>query len=310
MTEAETQFVSIVVVTYNSAERLEGFFGSLPDGLKGVRRYEVIVADNASSDGTRDVVQQVCPDAKVVALASNRGYSAGINAAVQVSEPSSAILVLNDDIRLKPNSVIALLDELRDPTVGVTVPLLRDGSGHLLLSQRREPTVASVFAEAVLGGTRASRMGELGEVVGTSSAYEHAADVVWASGCAWLIERSCWNAVGEWDESFFLYAEDLDYALRVRDAGLRIRFTPKAEAIHLVGPSQRDPRLWSMSVWNRYRLFARRHGWVKSRMFWLGLVLNEAIRSIKPGSIHRAGLAALVFPSKRPPEVRGTNGTS
>jgi len=297
--------VTVVVVTYNSAELLPDFFGSLNAALTGIDRSQVVVADNASADGTLDVARSLWPDATIVALDSNRGYAAGINAAVGAANPADAVLVLNDDIRLKSGSVSALFDELDDVTVGVAVPRLVDGKGRLLRSQRREPTVATVFGEAILGGKRAGSIAALSEVVRDPSAYATHTDVTWASGCAWLIARRCWRDVGPWDESFFLYAEDLDYALRVRDADYRIRFTPEAEAVHLVGPSSSDPRLWSMSMWNRYRIFRRRHGRMESGLFRMGLVFNEALRSIRSDSIHRAGLAILVLPSRRPPEVRG-----
>lgn len=297
--------VAVVVVTYNSAELLPDFLASLDDGMFGIDRFQVIVADNASSDGTVDVVKRLRPDAIIAELSSNRGYAAGINAAVAAGDHLDAILVLNDDIRLQPGSVARLYDALQAAHAGIAVPRLVDGKGDLLLSQRIEPTLRTVFSEAILGGRRAGSMDRMSELIHDTQAYEVESDITWASGCAWLISRPCWDAVGPWDESFFLYAEDLDYALRARDAGFAIRFTPDAQAVHLVGPSQRDPRLWSMLIWNRYRLYTRRHGSLRGRMFWLGLVLNEGVRSVRPGSIHRAGLKALLFESKRPAEVRG-----
>jgi len=300
-----TRSVTVVVVTYNSADLLWDFFGSLDAALEGIGRSQIVIADNASADATLEVARRLRPDATIVVLDSNRGYAAGINAAVVASDPAEAVLVLNDDIRLKPGAVSALFDELDDIAVGVAVPRLVDGKGHLLRSQRRAPTIATVFGEAILGGRRAGSIPALSEVVQDPAAYDAQADVTWASGCAWLIAERCWHDVGPWDESFFLYAEDLDYALRVREAGYRIRFTPEAEAVHLVGPSKSDPRLWSMSIWNRYRSFRRRNGRAMSGLFWMGLVINEAFRSITGDSIHRAGLAALLFRSKRPTEVRG-----
>ncbi|GMQ94792.1 MAG: glycosyltransferase family 2 protein [Acidimicrobiia bacterium] len=301
---AQEGSVTIVVVTYNSAALLPDFFGALDVALAGVSKYEVVVADNASRDETLEVVKRLRPRATIVALESNLGYAAGINAAVAASDRSDAILVLNDDIRLAPGSVLTLMAELADSDVGVVVPRLSDGDGHLLLSQRREPTVATSFGEAVLGGRRAGSIAGLSEVVTDPGMYGEKQDVTWASGCAWLIAARCWDAVGQWDESLFLYGEDLDYALRLRDEGYRIRYTPDADAVHLVGPSQSNPRLWAMSMWNRYRVFARRHGRIRSALFWSGLVVNESLRSMRSSSIHRAGLSALLFRSKRPEEVR------
>lgn len=297
--------VTLVVVTYNSSDLLEDFFASLPSALEDVDRYQIVVSDNASDDDSVGLAKRLCPDCLVVTSKVNRGYATAINAAVAAAAPAENVLVLNDDIRLRPGSVRTLLSALAtDPSVGIAVPRLVDGDGNLLLSQRREPTVARAFGEAILGGDRAGRYKRLGSVVQGEDAYRRATSPTWASGCAWLIGGACWQSVGPWDESLFLYSEDVDYALRVRDAGFTMRFVPDAEAVHLVGPSHANPRLWSMAVWNRYRLFRRRHGVVRSEFFRLGLLLNEVSRAAAGRKVHRAGALALVSKSGRPTEVR------
>lgn len=303
---AGTVAVTLVVVTYNSAGLLGGFFDSLPRALAGVESYQVVVSDNASSDDSVRIAKRLCPEAIIVNSSENRGYAAAINAAVDASGPTESIFVLNDDIRLGAGSVGVLINALAaDETVGITVPRLADGNGNLLWSQRREPTVARAFGEAILGGDRAGRHQWLGGIVKDEEAYRRTTDPTWASGCAWLIGDSCWQSVGVWDESLFLYSEDVDYALRARDAGFTIRFVPDAEAVHLVGPSHRDRRLWSMLVWNRYRIYRRRHGPVRSLLFRSGLLLNELLRVAAGRQVHGAGAWALVAKSGRPPEVRG-----
>lgn len=298
---------TLVVVTYNSADLLEDFFASLPAALAGVESYRIVVSDNASSDDSIALVKALCPEALIVTSDTNRGYSAALNAAVAASGPTESVLTLNDDIRLGPGAVRTLIDELAsDAEAGMAAPRLVDGDGHLLLSQRREPTVARAFGEAILGGDRAGRHEKLGSVVQDEEMYNRVSHPTWASGCALLISDSCWQSMGNWDESLFLYSEDVEYALRARDAGFTVRFVPTAEAVHLVGPSHKDPRLWSMLVWNRYRLYRRRHGAVRSGLFRLGLLLNEVLRAVVGSEVHRAGAWALVSKSRRPPEVGGS----
>jgi GT2 family glycosyltransferase len=297
--------VAVVVVSYNSAANLPGFFRALAPALEGIDEAAVVLSDNASHDDSIAVARDVWQGLIVVSSPTNRGYAAAINAGAAAVPLFDSLLVLNDDIRLAPGSVASLIGEFDSSDVGVVVPRLVDGDGELLKSQRRSPTITRVVAEAVLGGDRAGRHPSTSEIVQSEAQYATSTDVTWASGCAWLISRSCWDLVGLWDESLFLYGEDLDYALRVGDAGLRIRYTPEAEAIHLVGPSHRDPRLWSMLVWNRYRVYRRRHGPLRSAMFRGGLILNEGIRAALGSPIHRAALGALLVTSRRPPEVRG-----
>ncbi|MDJ0791798.1 MAG: glycosyltransferase family 2 protein [Acidimicrobiia bacterium] len=297
--------VTLVVVTYNSADVLEGFVDSLPEGLEGAGSYRVVVSDNASADDSVAMARRLLPDAIVVASPTNRGYAAAINAAVRAAGPTRYLLILNDDIRLKPGSVrrlMAAFDAHAD--TGIAVPRLVDGDGELLKSRRREPTVLRTFGEAILGGDRAGWNPALGAVEQDPSAYEQPGVVTWATGCAWLIGERCWSAVGEWDESLFLYSEDVEYALRARDRGFTTRYVPDAEIVHLVGPSHRDPRLWSMTVWNRYRLYRRRHGPVRSTLFRLALLTNETLRAAAGRDVHKAGAKALVSEKHRPEEVR------
>jgi len=293
-----------VVVTYNSEELLPDCIASLLAVSTDDIDLEIIISDNASADDSIAVAKAMHPDVTVVASETNAGYAAGINAGVRAGAPSDAILVLNDDIRVSSDTVEKLLDAIGRPGVGIAVPKLIDGSGELLKSLRREPSLSRVFGEAILGGDRAGRISALGEVVQDESAYEEQSVVTWASGCAWLISRECWDAVGEWDESYFLYGEDSDYALRTRDAGYVMQFIPDASVVHLVGPSHVDPRLWTMSVWNRYRQFDRRHGRVQSTFFRLGLLFNEGIRAVAGRSAHRAAAEAILDPRKLPEEVQ------
>lgn len=295
--------VTIVVVTYNSADVLPGFFEALPAGLADVEA-EVVIADNSSDDRSVEVARELWPGAIIEETGHNGGYAAGINAAVAAAGPSDAIFVLNPDTRLGDRSVRRLLDAIENRGIGIAVPRLVDGDGDLLKSLRREPTVPRALGEAVLGGRRAGRYPVLGEVVEDEGSYDVATPADWASGCAMLISRACWDAVGPWDESFFLYAEDTDYGLRARDLGYRLELVPEATVVHLAGPSHEVPRLWAMSVWNRYRLFRRRHGPVAAAAYRASLLLNEGLRSVVGRPVHRAGAAALLLEKHRPEEVR------
>ncbi len=296
--------VLAVVVTFNSEGVLEACLDSLGSELHPEVEITVVVVDNASIDRTIEVANAHPVGPEVIALPSNRGYAAAINAAVEAIGSEGAILVLNDDTRVSPGSIRTLLESLEQVGTGITVPRLVDGDGVLLKSLRREPSIGRVFGESLLGGDRAGRFPPLGEVVQDEEAYSSDAVTPWASGCAWLISRVCWNAVGRWDESLFLYGEDADYALRTADAGLVMRFVPAATVVHLVGPSHDDPRLWTMSVWNRYRVYRRRHSAFAAVLFRLGLILNEGLRALAGRKVHRAAFAALVDPRKLPEEVR------
>jgi GT2 family glycosyltransferase len=291
-------------VTYNSTEVIEGCLNSLASRYHPGYTLEIIIADNASSDDTLDLVRSILPEATVVAGTVNAGYSAGINAGVRAAGAHDAVLILNDDIRVAPGSINAMARAFEHPDTGIAVPKLIDSEGNLLESLRRSPSVLRIWGEALIGGDRSGRVSWLGEVVVDRDAYDNERVVAWASGCAWLISAQCWSSVGPWDESFFLYAEDTEYAQRARDAGFQMRFVPDAEVVHLVGPSHEQPTLWTMSVWNRYRLFRRRHGRLASGLFRLGLIVNEGTRALLGRKVHRTSFVALVNPKRLPDQMR------
>ena len=147
--------VSIVVVTYNSAETM--LVRSLPDALVGVGEHELIVVDSASSDGTLDAIARLAPSALRVSLGSNAGYAAGINAGVAASTLAGPVLVLNPDLSLTPGAIAPLLSKLRGG-VGITVPRLLAEDGSTQPSLRRRPTLLRAFGEAILGGRAHSRV--------------------------------------------------------------------------------------------------------------------------------------------------------
>jgi N-acetylglucosaminyl-diphospho-decaprenol L-rhamnosyltransferase len=228
----------------------------------------------------------------------NAGYAAGINAAVAAADPHDAILVLNPDIRLAPDCVPELLDVLRRRHAGITVPRLCRGNGDFSPSMRREPTIPRALGDAVLGGNRVGRYAWLGEVVTDERRYAEETVVDWAEGSIMLIDRTCWDACGPWDESFFLYSEETEYALRARDRGFPMVYAPRAQARHLEGDSAVSPPLWTLLTLNRVRLYRRRHALPGSAVYWALILLREASRAAMGNRCSRQAARALVSPAR------------
>ncbi|SDC92092.1 glycosyltransferase [Actinokineospora iranica] len=286
--------VAVVIVTYNSAEVVGDCLRALPAALDGVADARVVVVDNASTDGTAEVVAAADPDAKIVVRAGNDGFAAGVNTGV-AHALGCDVLVLNADIRLSPGSV-ATLRAAVGPGVGVVAPRLTDVDGRVQHSLRRAPTVARSLGEAVLGGARAGRIAALGETVTNPAAYERARTVDWATGAAWLVTRECLEAVGPLEERYLLYSEETDFMLRAGAAGFRTRYEPAAHAVHLGGEVLTSPRLWSLLVTNKVRLHRERHGRGAAALMWLAAVLNNLPRALRGSATarHRAALRGLL----------------
>jgi N-acetylglucosaminyl-diphospho-decaprenol L-rhamnosyltransferase len=294
--------VAVLVVTFNSAGLLPDLIGSLDSGLAGVA-WHLTVADNASADGTVAVLRELAPGATIVEMGRNAGYAAGINAAARAAGPRTAFLILNADVRLQPECVTTLLAELA-PGTGLAVPRLLDRNGAVIESQRREPTVLRAWGDALLGARRAGRIPVLGEVVTDPARYQRLAVTDWAEGSTLLVSAECWESCGPWDESFFLYSEETEFALRARDAGFATKYVPSATAVHLEGGSGQSPPLWTLLTLNRIRLFRLRNGRAATAAYWSAVLCREVSRAMLGKPTSRAAARALLSP-RRLREQRG-----
>lgn len=284
--------LTVVVVTFNSSNLLLECLDALPAAMSGIRSYRVLVVDNASQDDTTTIASSR-PGVEVVRNSANLGYAAAVNIGSARAAPTGPVLLLNPDVRLAPGSVGPLVRALQPGRIGITVPVLLDREGNLVHSLRRDPTVPRALAEALLGGQRASRIFRLGEVVRDPLAYEMPTSAAWATGCAFLVSAECREVVGAWDDRFFLYSEETDFALRSRDAGLDLLLVPEARATHIGGESRTSPTLWALLTRNRFELYRSRHGAVASAAFRSAVVLNEAVRAARGSAVHKAGLRAI-----------------
>jgi N-acetylglucosaminyl-diphospho-decaprenol L-rhamnosyltransferase len=286
--------LSVVIVTFNSSGALSPLLDSIPAGLEGVDDYEIIIADNASHDGSAELAEAHPIRPRVIRMGRNAGYAAAINAAATMADRGSALLVLNPDLRLYPHAVMPLLEHITGASVGVVVPTNFSEEGHVDLTLRREPSIVTAWADALLGGGLAGRFG-LGETITKSGSYSQRGLVDWATGSALLISENARNAVGEWDESFFLYSEEVDFLRRVREAGFGVLYEPAAKVMHAGGGSGRNPKLFALQTANRIRYYALHHGALATLVFRLGVVTGEALRCWRSPS-HRAAFSSSLKP--------------
>ena len=296
----------IACVTYNSAGIVEDMLAALPSALRGIPTSRVIVTDNGSEDGTPQLIRKRAPWVTLVEAGGNVGYAAGINLALRSEPGRRGVYVLNPDAIPSPDSVAELLQATEaDPSVGISVPAVLAVDGQLKFSLRREPTILRALGEAILGGHRAARFPRLGDMIRDPTHYRDGASADWATGAAMFVSRSVIDAIGDWDERFFLYSEETDFALRARDAGFRLQLVTKAQVMHPGGAMSRSPYLWSLVAVNRTRLFRKRHGLAQSLLFWVVVLLNESIRGIvgRRSRIrnHRAAVRALLDVGPNPP---------
>ena len=283
--------VAIVVVTYNS----EACIGDLLDSLDGSGAGAIVVVDNGSSDATVQVVE-AHPEVRLV-RSTNVGYAGGINRGVREVPDADAYLILNPDLVVRPGLVAPLSAALDDPDVGIVVPLVLTSDGRRQDSLRREPTLLRAL------GLNRTGIPLLSEYVMGDDAYRGAHDADWALGAALMFSRACYDAVGGWDESYFLYSEETEFCLSARDSGWRTRLVPEAVVIHHEGGSGRSDATHVMQIVNKVRLYARRHSRLAGYAYLAVTVLSELTWVARGHTQSRASIRGLLRPSTRPPEL-------
>ncbi len=252
---------------------------------------EILVVDNASRDVVGEELARQVPAARLLRESSNRGYGAACNrGARETSRPY--LLFLNSDACVQPGSIEALEAALdRDPQAAAAGPRLLDAGGRLQPSIRRLPTPWRVFCEssglAFLSGGRPPFEGH------TATRQDHARPraVEALMGAALLARRTAFEAVGGFDEDFFLYAEETDLMARWGKRGWRILYEPAAAVVHEGGRSGGD-RLFGLLHASLVRYVEKHHGHAAARLsravLDLGAALRYAAALVTPGERGRA----------------------
>ncbi|MBW3667740.1 MAG: glycosyltransferase family 2 protein [Actinobacteria bacterium] len=225
--------VSAVVVNYNAREYLVPCVRSLREA--GVS--EIVVADNDSRDGSAEALAAAEPDAKFVPTGGNFGFGGGANRGAALVS-GEYIVVCNPDITIEPDAVDILVAAMeKDGRLAIVGPLVRNPDGSVYPTPRVFPRLLDAAGHAFLGMlaprnrfTRRYRMLDLDRSVPS-------ADVDWVSGSFFLARREAWDALGGFDEGYFMYAEDTDLCWRAHRAGWRVGFEPAARVTHVQGAS-------------------------------------------------------------------------
>jgi len=280
--------VVVCVVTYNSREAVAPLIGGLRREAQDLR-LRVVVADNASSDGT---LEALAGEPGVIAFGTggNLGYAAALNAAAALAGNSGAVLVLNPDLVVEPGSIRALHQRLRRSRAGAVVPRLLNSDGSLYQSLRREPSVAAAFGDALFGARFPARPGWLAETDYDAESYEHPHRIDWATGAALMVRTDLAERLGPWDERFFLYSEEVDYFRRIREAGESAWYEPSAHMVHHMGGSGTSTELAALMAVNRIRYVRKYHDARYAAWFGRAVALNEALRCYQPDRAKVLGL--------------------
>lgn len=260
----------IVVVTYNSADVIEACIFA----CQRVPSAEIVVVDNASTDGTADRVRQI-PNVKLIANDSNRGFGAAVNQGF-TALATEAVLVLNPDA--VPVMGLDALEQcvLRDKVGAATGRLVGpDGQDQDGFNIRAFPSAWTLAFEA-LGLNRIWPENPVNRRYRRPTPTVEV-EVEQPAGAFLMIRRSAWQCAGGFDAGFFpIWFEDVDFCKRLKDLGYRILFTPEAIAKHQGGHS------------------ATQLPWKERQLFWYGSLLRYASKHLSIASRRAVGLAVIL----------------
>lgn len=284
--------LSIIIVNWNVRELLRRCLTSILEArTSGTEpgtwnlELETIVVDNASSDGSLEMLRAEFPQVQVIANEGNLGFTRGNNQGLALSR-GRYVLFLNPDTEIVGDSLAMMVRTMEArPTVGVLGPQLRYPDGTVQSSRRRFPTLITALFESTLLAqwwpenpwARHYRLADRPD--------DLEQEVDWLVGACLLARREALEQVGGFDEGFFMYSEELDLCRRLRAAGWRVVYLPQAQVIHHEGKSSEQvvPERHLHFQTSKVRYFRKHHGaWQAEalRLFLLATYVYQLLEEV------------------------------
>jgi N-acetylglucosaminyl-diphospho-decaprenol L-rhamnosyltransferase len=243
--------VSVVVVTWNALPWLE-------QCLESVRGREVVVVDHGSTDGTVDFVRERFPEVRLIEQ-ENKGMGGGNNAGMRAVD-GRYFFLLNSDAWVVGDALDRLVEFADEhPEAAVVGPKLLNTDGTLQRSVRGEPTLWRLATEYLFIRKLAPRSKRLNPLYRGDFDHDRVAEVDWLFGPALLVRREAADAVGLFDEDFFMFSEEVDWMTRFRRAGWKVLFFPGTQVVH-VGGASHGGNLYVENLRGHLRWFDKHRG--------------------------------------------------
>ena len=254
---ADSNSVAVIIVTYNSKDEIGPCLASL---VGHIHPFEatITVVDNASTDGTAAFVREQFPSVNVIDAGGNLGFSKANNIGIRATT-GDFVLVLNPDTVAPPGGVQALLRGLAShQDTAIAGPRLLNERGFPELSWADAVSPWSDVKRKILVTLYYRKVRRVVRKIDRLS--RQSRDVLWVSGACMAIRRSDLNAIGMFDERYFMYTEDVDLCLAMRKAGRAILYIAQAEILHYRGRSAgRNPNTEKMRRKSQLAFYEKHH---------------------------------------------------
>jgi N-acetylglucosaminyl-diphospho-decaprenol L-rhamnosyltransferase len=283
--------LAIIIVSTNEAHWLRPCLSSIYEHA-GDLELDVVIADNESTDGTRELVEEEFPRARVVTC-PNRGFAHANNCGLQTTDARYA-LFLNPDTEVLAGTFEELVTALdRRPAVGLAGVKQVTADGSLFPTVRQFPNALRTLGEALGSERLPQRPSWLGERELRLDRYDSELECDWTSGSFMVVRREALESAGYMDERFFIYSEEPDLCLRIKRAGWEVRHLPLMTILHHADKAGVNPRMVAQDTYARLQ-YARKHFPPAHRAaYWAALALRSALRLSRGGSRRTAAQAAL-----------------
>jgi N-acetylglucosaminyl-diphospho-decaprenol L-rhamnosyltransferase len=232
--------ISIIIVSWNVRDLLRQCLLSVNSQSLTVHRSlvtEILVVDNASHDGTVEMLRAEFPNVRVIANNKNLGFTRANNQALAVAQ-GRYLFLLNPDTELRPLALQTMVDYMAEHSdVGMLGPRLFYGDGTSQSSRRRFPSLMTAFLESTILQQWFPRNRVLTHFYMLDTSDDNTQEVDWINGSAMFTRREVYEKLGGFDEGFFMYSEELDWCRRIKEAGWKIVYLPTAQITHYEGKS-------------------------------------------------------------------------
>ncbi len=277
--------MAVAIVNYNTREHLRACLTTVVRN----RPAEVVVVDNASSDGSADMVRAEFPEVRLIASGTNPGYGGGANRAIAACR-APYVLLLNSDTRLEDGALEVLSAYLdQHPEAAVVGPRLAYPDGTLQQSCFPFPTPLDTFLHLSHLGPLLARLFGLREIYLRTWSHRRARAVPWVLGAALALRREPFENVGGFDESFFMYSEEVALCYVLHKRGWQTHFAPVTTVTHVRGASTSNQHVEmeirkTRSTWHFYRRhYPPRRIWQLKLVLAPALLLKIARDTLRPG---------------------------
>ena len=285
--------VSFIIVSWNAKGYLEKCLRSIqPSGLYSA---QIIVVDNASTDGSPEMVARSFPNVCLICNSENTGFARANNIGIQQAQ-GRYLCLINSDAEAVDNCIeklIAFMDEHLD--IGMAGPRILNADGSLQPSCRFFPTVWNNLCQAIWLHRLFPKSAFFSEPFMIYWPHDEQRDVDAMRGCFWFVRRQAFEQVGKLDELFYIYGEDIDWCKRFHLNGWRVVFYPEARAIHYGGASSANaPIRFCLEMQKADLQYWRKYYGRAGEMVYRGiLLLRHGLRVIL------AGMVRCFWPSRK-----------